>query len=76
MLILGIDTATDQVGCAIGGHEGVLAACLSARGRHHAESLAPSIATVTEQAGVSLRDLRAIAGRACSPDCGWGWPPG
>ena len=61
MLILGIDTATDQVGCAIGGYEGVLAACRSARGRRHAESLAPAIRTVTEQAGVSLQDLRAIA---------------
>ena len=61
MLILGIDTATDQVGCAIGGHEGVLAACRSARGRRHAESLAPAIRIVTEQAGVSLQELRAIA---------------
>lgn len=61
MLILGIDTATDQVGCAIGGHEGVLAACRSARGRRHAESLAPAIKTVTEQSGVALGDLGAIA---------------
>jgi tRNA threonylcarbamoyladenosine biosynthesis protein TsaB len=61
VLILGIDTATDQVGCAIGGHEGVLAGCRSARGRRHAESLAPAIRTVTEQAGVSLGDLGAIA---------------
>ena len=61
MLILGIDTATDQVGCAIGGYEGVLAACQSAQGRRHAELLAPAIRTVTEQAGVELKDLRAIA---------------
>lgn len=31
MLILGIDTATVQVSCAVGGHEGVLASTLSAR---------------------------------------------
>jgi tRNA threonylcarbamoyladenosine biosynthesis protein TsaB len=61
VLILGIDTATDQVGCAIGGHEGVLAACRSARGRRHAESLAPAIRTVTEQSGVALGELGAIA---------------
>ena len=29
MLILGIESATSQVGCAIGGHEGVLASTLS-----------------------------------------------
>ena len=61
MLILGIDTATDQVGCAIGGHEGVLAAWRSARPRRHAETLAPAIRTITEAAGVSLRELGAIA---------------
>jgi tRNA threonylcarbamoyladenosine biosynthesis protein TsaB len=61
VLILGIDTATDQVGCAIGGHEGVLAACRSARGRRHGESLAPLIATTTEQADVELSELGAIA---------------
>ena len=33
MLILGIDTATAQVGCAIGGHEGVLASAHSAQGQ-------------------------------------------
>ena len=31
MLVLGIDTATAQVGCAIGGHEGVLASAHSSR---------------------------------------------
>ncbi len=38
MLILGIESATAQVGCAIGGHEGVLASTHSARARRHAES--------------------------------------
>ena len=33
VLILGIETATAQVGCAIGGHEGVLALDPAARGR-------------------------------------------
>ena len=31
MLILGIETATTQIGCAIGSHEGVRAAVHSAR---------------------------------------------
>jgi tRNA threonylcarbamoyladenosine biosynthesis protein TsaB len=61
MLILGIDTATQQVGCAIGGHEGVLAAFQSARGRRHAETLVPSIQFLCTQARVELTDIGAIA---------------
>jgi tRNA threonylcarbamoyladenosine biosynthesis protein TsaB len=61
MLILGIDTATQQVGCAIGGHEGVLAAFQSARGRRHAETLVPSIQFLCTQARVELSDIGAIA---------------
>ena len=37
MLILGIDTATPAVGCAIGGHEGVLASIHTGRAKRHAE---------------------------------------
>ena len=61
MLILGITTATQQVGCAIGGHEGVLASVHSARGKRHAENLAPSIDFVRRQARVELSDISAIA---------------
>ena len=43
MLILGIETATPQVGVAIGGHEGVLASFHTSRDRRHAETLAPAI---------------------------------
>jgi tRNA A37 threonylcarbamoyladenosine modification protein TsaB len=43
MLIVGIDTATMQVSVAVGGHEGVLAATQSSRGRQHAEVLTPAI---------------------------------
>ncbi len=43
MLILGIESSTAQVGCAIGGHEGVLASAHSARGKRHAENLTPQI---------------------------------
>ena len=61
MLILGIDTATPQVGCAIGGHEGVLAAFQSARGRRHAETLVPSIQFLCAQARIELAEIGAIA---------------
>ena len=61
MLILGIESATSRVGCAIGGHEGTIASAHSSRGRRHAESLAPQIAFVAEQAGVQLADIGAIA---------------
>lgn len=61
MLILGIDTATEQAGCAIGGHEGVLAAAQSAHGRRHAESLAPQIKFCCEQAGIELAEISVVA---------------
>src|SRR5690606_21808563 len=59
--ILGIETATAQVGCAIGGHEGVLASAHQRRGRRHAESLIPMVQFVARQADVDLRDLGAVA---------------
>lgn len=61
MLILGIESATARVGCAIGGHEGVLASAHSARGRRHAEALAPQIEFVCEQAGVQLGSIGCVA---------------
>jgi tRNA threonylcarbamoyladenosine biosynthesis protein TsaB len=61
MLILGITTATQQVGCAIGGHEGVLASVHSSRGKRHAENLAPSIDFVRRQARVDLSEISVVA---------------
>ena len=61
MLILGIESATQQVGCALGGHEGVLASAHSARGRRHAESIAPQIQFVARQARIELRDVGCVA---------------
>jgi tRNA threonylcarbamoyladenosine biosynthesis protein TsaB len=61
MLILGISTSTQQAGCAIGGHEGVLALVQSARGKRHAETLAPAIDVVCRQARVDLREIGCIA---------------
>lgn len=61
VLILGIESATSQVGCAVGGHEGVLASAHSARDRRHAESLAPQIDFVRQQAAIDFTELAVIA---------------
>jgi tRNA threonylcarbamoyladenosine biosynthesis protein TsaB len=61
MLILGISTSTQQVGCAIGGHEGVIASIQSARGRRHAETLVPAIDILRRQAQVELSEISCIA---------------
>jgi tRNA threonylcarbamoyladenosine biosynthesis protein TsaB len=61
VLILGIESSTVQVGCAIGGHEGVLAQAHSARGKRHAETLTPSIDFVRRQARVQLSDIGVVA---------------
>jgi len=61
VLILGIESATNQAGCAVGGHEGVLAAFHATRGRRHAETLVPAIDFVLRQARVEPEELGAIA---------------
>jgi tRNA threonylcarbamoyladenosine biosynthesis protein TsaB len=61
VLILGITTSTAQVGCAIGGHEGVLGAVHSSRGRRHAETLTPAIDFLCRQSRVSFAEIGAIA---------------
>ena len=61
MLILGITTSTAQVGCAIGGHEGILGAVHSRRGRRHAETLTPAVEFLCRQTRVELSDIGAIA---------------
>jgi tRNA threonylcarbamoyladenosine biosynthesis protein TsaB len=61
MLILGIDTATEQISVAIGGHEGVIARFEVARGRRHAEILTPAIQFVCAQADIELAELGVIA---------------
>ena len=61
MIVLGIETATSQVGCALGGHEGVLASFHAARGRRHAEILTPAIAFICEQAEIDLREVGVVA---------------
>lgn len=61
MLVLGIETATAQVGAAIGGHEGVLASAHSSRGLRHAETLIPKIDFVRRQARIELNEIGVVA---------------
>lgn len=61
MLILGISTSTARVGCAIGGHEGILGAVYSSRGKRHAETLTPAIEFLCTQTRVDLSDIGAVA---------------
>ena len=61
MLILAIETASSQAGCAIGGHEGVLASAHSGINGRHAENISPQIAFIKEQAGINYSELGAIA---------------
>jgi tRNA threonylcarbamoyladenosine biosynthesis protein TsaB len=61
MLILGIESASSQVGCAIGGHEGVLASIHSNRGKRHAEVLTPQIDVVRRHARVELSEIGLVA---------------
>ena len=61
MLILGIETATEQVSVALGGHEGVIGLFEVARGRRHAEILTPAVEFVCAQADIGLDELGLIA---------------
>ena len=61
MIILGVETATGQVGCALGGYEGVLASFHAARGRRHAEVLTPAIEFVCRQARIELSEISVVA---------------
>jgi tRNA threonylcarbamoyladenosine biosynthesis protein TsaB len=61
MIILGLETATAQVGCALVGNDGPLASFHSAKGRRHAETLAPAIDFLCRQANVDLDEVNVIA---------------
>jgi len=61
VLILGIETATEQVSVAIGGHEGVLGMFEVCRGRRHAETLTPAIDFLCVQADIELSEISVVA---------------
>jgi tRNA threonylcarbamoyladenosine biosynthesis protein TsaB len=61
VILLGIESATPQVGCAVADHRGLLAAFQANSGRRHAEMLVPAVAFVCEQAEVELSSIGAVA---------------
>ncbi len=61
MLILGIDTATTQVGVAVGTGDRILASFHESKDRRHAETTVPAIKDVCAQAQVSLAEIDAVA---------------
>ena len=67
MLILGLETATEQVSVAIGGHEGVLGLFEVCRGRRHAELLTPGIEMLCRQADVELSEISVVASGVTPP---------
>jgi tRNA threonylcarbamoyladenosine biosynthesis protein TsaB len=61
MHLLAIDTATMQVGVALGDAEELRGEVRLAGGRRHAEELAPAIRQLVEWTGIALDQLAAIA---------------
>ncbi|HVL92127.1 MAG TPA: tRNA (adenosine(37)-N6)-threonylcarbamoyltransferase complex dimerization subunit type 1 TsaB [Acidimicrobiales bacterium] len=61
VIILGIETATARVGCALGGAEGTLASFGATRGRRHAETLVPAIDFVCRHARVDFAEISVVA---------------
>jgi tRNA threonylcarbamoyladenosine biosynthesis protein TsaB len=61
VLVLALDTATDQVSVAIGDRGVVLGAVQLVGGRRHAEQLAPAIDYLRQELDVELGHLAAIA---------------
>ncbi len=61
MLILGIETATERVSVAVGGHEGVIGLFEVTRGRRHVETLVPAIDFVLRQADIELDEIGLVA---------------
>ena len=60
-MILGIETSVDHVGVAVGDYRGIRAHSMLASDRRHAESVAPMIQFVLQQADATMADLSAIA---------------
>ena len=61
MLTLGIETATERVSVAIGGHEGVIGLFEITKGRRHAETLVPAIEFTLRQADIELDEIGVVA---------------
>lgn len=60
-MILGIETSVENVGVALGDHNGIRATAAISSDRKHAESLTPMIQFVLQQAECDMSDVSAIA---------------
>jgi tRNA threonylcarbamoyladenosine biosynthesis protein TsaB len=61
VLILGIDTSTQQSSVCLGSETGVVASATLARGQAHGEFVAPAIAFCLEQADLRMADVSGVA---------------
>lgn len=61
VMILGIETAVEHVGVALGDHSRIHGSVSVASDRRHAESLTPMIQFLMQQVGIDMADLSAIA---------------
>ena len=61
VMILGIETAVEHVGVALGDHSRIHGSVSIASDRRHAESLTPMIQFLMQQVGIEMADLSAIA---------------
>jgi len=61
MNVLGIETATAVSSVAIGGERGIVASASLARGKGHAEFVAPAVKQIARDAGIELRSLTGVA---------------
>lgn len=60
-MILGIETSVENVGVALGDHNGIRATAAISSDRKHAESLTPMIQFVLQQAECNMSDISAVA---------------
>lgn len=60
-MILGIETSVENVGVALGDHNGIRATASISSDRKHAESLTPMIHFIVHQAECEMSDISAIA---------------
>lgn len=61
MLVLGVETSTPQPSVTIGSEQGIVGSCLISRGATHGEFLLPAVDFLMRQAGLSFRNLSAVA---------------
>jgi tRNA threonylcarbamoyladenosine biosynthesis protein TsaB len=61
VIVLAVESATELAGVALADDDGEIAVATLARGRRHAESIAPAIQFVCRQSGVRLADVDVVA---------------